>query len=264
MGTEKRERQKAQRAARLAAEAAAETRKRRMRTIRNLVIIAVIAVVILVAISGCSSSSSGSGEVSSKGDRSVCPPASGADKPQVDFPSAPPTCTKKGKTYTAVVDTTEGKVTVKLDPKKAPKIVNNFVFLSRWGFFDDTALFRTEAQSGIIQGGSPHTQDNTDPGPGYELPDEGTPFPASAYGPGALVMANHGPDTNGGEIFFIANDGAHYLGDASQTGPSAGGYVVFGQATDGLDVLQKIAALDDGSGAPGKPVKINSITIKES
>jgi cyclophilin family peptidyl-prolyl cis-trans isomerase len=157
-----------------------------------------------------------------------------------------------------------GKVTVELDSKQVPKIVNNFVFLSRWGYFDDTSLFRTERQTGIIQGGSPHTQDNTDPGPGYELPDEGTPFPESAYRAGALVMANHGPDTNGGAIFFIANEGSHYLGNAAQTGPSAGGYVVFGQTTSGLDVLEKIAELDNGGGAPSKPVTIESIDIQES
>ena len=153
---------------------------------------------------------------------------------------------------------------VELDTEATPITTNNFVNLARFGYFDGTDLFRTEAASGIIQGGSPHTQDNTDPGPGYSIPDEGLPFTSDDYEPGTIAMANAGPDTAGGQFFFLANEGGSYLGDPAQLGADAGSYAVFGQVTKGLDVLQEIAALDDGSGVPSKQVTIEKVTITES
>lgn len=275
MGTEKRERQKAQRAARIEAERAAEARAARIRTIRNMVLagVAIVAVIFLMSmLSSCSSSSSdgattastGATASSTTGDAKGCPPKDGATTPKLDFTKAPPTCTSASKTYAAVITTTEGSVTVALDTTKTPKTVNNFVFLARWGYFDDTNLFRTEAATGIIQGGSPHTNDNSDPGPGYTIKDEGVPFPSSAYSAGALAMANSGPNSAAGQFFLLANDGGRYLGDAAQVGSGAGSYAVFGKVTKGLDVLVKISKLDDGSSAPTKDVKIQTVKITES
>ena len=59
-----------------------------------------------------------------------------------------------------------------LTASETPLTVNNFVTLARWGYYDDTLLFRTDPSIDIIQGGSPHTNDNRDPGPGYTIPDE--------------------------------------------------------------------------------------------
>ena len=153
---------------------------------------------------------------------------------------------------------------LQLDTERTPITTNNFVNLARSGYFDGTDLFRTEAASGIIQGGSPHTQDNTDAGPGYDIPDEGMPFSSEDYAAGTIAMANAGPGTAGSQFFFLANDGGSYLGDPNAIGDSAGRYAVFGTVTEGLDVLQTIADLDDGSGAPSKPVTIESVTITES
>ena len=66
------------------------------------------------------------------------------------------------------------------------------------------------------------------------------------------------------QFFLLANEGARYLGDEAQLGPSAGSYVVFGQTTEGLDVLETIAGLDDGTGAPSRQVTIEKVTITES
>ncbi|MGI8756527.1 MAG: peptidylprolyl isomerase [Acidimicrobiales bacterium] len=285
MGTEKRERQKANRAARLEAERAAEARARRNRTIRNVVIVGVILVVLMVlagVLSGCGSSASNvqlspqgpadrnGTQPSTSGGKAgygtaACPPEGGTPKPKIDFAAAPKRCIDPAKTYTAKVETTEGTVTLKLDTKRTPITTNNFVVLARYGYFDGTDLFRTEAQTGIIQGGSPHTQGNTDEGPGYTIPDEGVPFAAADYGPGTLAMANSGqPDSASAQFFFLATDGATYLADPAQ--PGGGSYAVFGTATSGVDVLAKIANLDDGSGqgTPSKQVTINKVTISAS
>lgn len=265
MGTEKRERQKAARAARIEAELAAEARAKKLRTMRNLAIVAVLIIAVLFLMSCSSDSSSEKSGGGTKVDAKGCPPASGAESPKLDFTKAQPTCIEKGKTYTAVVKTNLGSVTLALDTKRTPKTVNNFVTLARWRYYDDTKIFRTEKASGIIQTGSPHTQDNTDKGPGYTIPDEGGPFKPADYAPGTIAMANTGqPNSGSAQFFFLANEGGRYLGDTAKVGPSAGSYTVFGKVTKGLDTLVKIAEVDDGSGAPGRDVTIESITIKET
>ncbi len=282
MGTEKRDRQKANKAARQAEEAAAEARQRRIRFIRNAVILTIVIIVVGFALAGCGSSSGSEGassdgetatSASDSGDDAAavsygtgaCAPAAGTDQPVIDFDAAPKRCIDPAKTYTATVVTSEGTVVVELDTERTPVTTNNFVNLARSGYYDGTSLFRTEATSGIIQGGSPHTQDARDPGPGYTIPDEGLPFTSDDYGPGTLAMArSSAPNSAGGQFFFLANEGGRYLGDPSQQG--AGTYVVFGKVKEGLDVLETIAGLEDGSGSatPSKPVSITSITIAES
>lgn len=281
MGTEKRERQKANREAKLAAEAAAVAKQKQIRFIRNVVILVAAIIVtgfLLAALSGCSSSdsegvgtdggSSTTAAAEGSGDLAFgtgeCPPADGVDEPVIDFDDAPQDCLDPDKSYVAEVETTLGTVTVELDTDRTPLTTNNFVALSRFGYYDGTTLFRTEARSGIIQGGSPHTQDATDPGPGYTIPDESLPFTSEDYAPGALAMARtSAPDSAGAQFFFLANEGGAYLGDTAQLGEAAGSYVVFGRTTEGLDVLEEIAALDDGAGAPSQPVSITRVTITE-
>ncbi|QXC60040.1 peptidylprolyl isomerase [Aquihabitans sp. G128] len=273
MGTEKRERQKANREARLAAEAAAEARKRRIRFIRNAVILTIVIIAVGFALAGCSSDSSdgtvaaGDGEASTSAAYGTgdCPPEGGSAKPVVTFTVAPKKCIDLAKTYTAAVTTTEGSFSLRFDTKRTPLTTNNFVVLARYGYFDGTDLFRTEAGSGIIQGGSPHTQDNSDPGPGYTIPDEGLPFSSADYAAGTIAMARtSAPNSASGQFFLLANEGGAYLGDKAQLGPDAGSYAVFGTVTEGIDVLEKIAALDTGAGAPSKQVTIQKVAISES
>src|SRR5699024_4366423 len=116
-------------------------------------------------------------------------PEEGTDEPVIDFDDAFESCLEDDVTYTAVIETTHGTVEVELDAEDHPITTNNFVALARSGYYTDTDLFRTESETGIIQGGSPHTQDNSDPGPGYTIPDEGEPATSDDYEPGALAMA---------------------------------------------------------------------------
>ena len=285
MGTEKRDRQKANRAAKIEAEQAAAARAKRNRTIRNVVLVAVILVIAMILMSCSSDDADGGSEgavattttaVEGSGEEPAstgevaygtgeCAPAEGVEEPVLTFDDAPKRCIDPEKTYTATFETSEGTVVVELDTDTTPVTANNFVNLARSGYFDGTALFRTEAATGIIQGGSPHTQDNTDPGPGYSIPDEALPFAAEDYKPGVIAMANAGPGTAGSQFFFVSQEEGRYLGDPDAIGPSAGAYAVFGQTTEGLDVLQAISDLESspGSGVPGKEVTIESVTIAE-
>jgi cyclophilin family peptidyl-prolyl cis-trans isomerase len=191
-----------------------------------------------------------------------CPPADGSAEPAYSFEKAPPMCIDPAKTYVATMRTTEGDIEITLDTKKTPQTANNFVVLSRYHYYDRTSLFRTNTGIAIIQGGSPHTQFNNDPGPGYTIPDEGTGF---KYTEGDLVMArSQGPNSASAQFFFAAGPETSQL-------DGQGTYVTFGKVTAGTDVMKKILALhkDDptagspGEGGPSKLVLIDSIDITE-
>lgn len=251
-----------------------------------------IAMAVVLTLAGCGSSDSGASDGGSGSDAGgptttsatssqppvadsygtgECAPAEGVEEPVLTFDDAPEQCIDPAKTYTATIVTSEGTVVVELDTERTPITTNNFVNLARSGYFDGTDLFRTEAHTGIIQGGSPHTQDNSDQGPGYAIPDEGMPFSQEDYAPGALAMANSGPDSAGGQFFFVSQEAGSYLGDPNAI-RTAGMYAVFGRTVEGLDVLQAISDLESvpgtatsqGSGVPSEQVTIESVTISES
>jgi hypothetical protein len=98
-----------------------------------------------------------------------CPPTDGSAERTTSFEKAPPMCIDPAKSYTAAVDTNFGSFTIELDPKAAPKTVNNFVVLSLYHYFDGISCHRVVADF-VIQCGDPKG-DGTG-GPGYTFADE--------------------------------------------------------------------------------------------
>lgn len=198
----------------------------------------------------------------------ACPAEDGSSPRAIDFARPHPMCIDATQTHVAVFDTSEGEVRVTLDSTNTPRTTNNFVTLARWGYYDGTTLFRTDPSIDIIQGGSPHTESPTDPGPGYNIPDEpvfdevdGRLVGPYRYEPGQLVMARSaGRDSASAQFFFSTGPNtAMYDGQ--------GIYVVFGQTDDaGLAVLQTIIGLHEPGGqlggAPSRTVTVNSVTIE--
>lgn len=199
------------------------------------------------------------GATSIKGN-TPCPSLNGSAPHVVTFAHAPPDCLQAGKSYTATFNTTQGTVVVRFDTTKTPHTANNFIVLSAYHYFDSTALFRTDTSIGIIQGGSPHTQNNADPGPGYTIPDEGKGY---TYAAGDLVMARTGaPNSASAQFFFCVTNACSALN-------SQGTYVVFGHVTSGLNVLQSILNMNvnESNGLGGAPrvlVLIKSISITQT
>lgn len=187
-----------------------------------------------------------------KGD-TPCPPADGSAPRTTSFEKPPPLCVAVARTYTAEILTSKGLMVANLDVKGATKTVNNFVVLARYHYFDGIAFHRI-VPGFVVQGGDP-MQSGTG-GPGYRFEDE---LPkAGAYKVGSLAMANSGPNTNGSQFFIVT-------GDAGTSLPPQ--YSLFGQITQGLDVLKAIedtgiAGTQDGR--PSEVVTIRSVTIKES
>lgn len=181
-----------------------------------------------------------------------CPKFDGSSQHVTSFSQSPPTCITPGKTYTETITTNVGNVTIQFDTTKTPNTANNFIVLSLYHYFDQTALFRTDTSIGIIQGGSPHTQSASDPGPGYTIKDEGTGF---TYTPGDLVMARtSAPNSASAQFFFCVTSACSNLN-------SQGTYVKFAHVTSGLNVLQSIlnSNVNTNTGLGGAPAKLTLI-----
>ena len=153
------------------------------------------------------------------------------------------------KQYKAHMETDMGTMVIELFADKTPMTVNNFVFLSREGYYDGV-IFHRVIDNFMAQGGDPTGSGRG--GPGYKFGDE---FDASLKHDkrGILSMANAGPSTNGSQFFITHGPTPHLNGK----------HTVFGQVVEGLDVLMSIPARDPGNvNAPA--VKIIRVTIEES
>ncbi len=153
------------------------------------------------------------------------------------------------KQYKARMETDKGTMVIELFADKTPVTVNNFVFLSREGYYDGV-IFHRVINDFMVQGGDPTGTGRG--GPGYKFADEFHPSLRHDK-QGVLSMANAGPGTNGSQ-FFITHLATPWLDNK---------HTVFGQVVEGLDVLMSIPARDPGNvNAPA--VKIIRVTIEES
>lgn len=187
---------------------------------------------------------------------------------------------QKGDTL-AVMHTNMGDIKIKLFPEKAPKTVENFVTHSKNGYYNGLKFHRV-INDFMIQGGDP--RGNGTGGEsiwGGSFPDEFDPELHNLRG--ALSMANSGPNTNGSQFFIVqarevpANmleqmrdlEDNGFPADITAAYAELGGtpwldfrHTVFGQVTDGMNVVDKIAAVETNNDVPCEDVIINSIDIE--
>lgn len=164
----------------------------------------------------------------------------------------------------AVVHTNHGDIEVELFAERAPRTVENFIGLAtgerEWThpetdetkqnepLYDDVLIHRV-IENFMIQGGDPTGTGRG--GPGYQFDDE-FHDELSHDGPGILSMANSGPNTNGSQ-FFITLDAQPHLD---------GKHAVFGEVTDGMDVVRDIGSVETGAqDRPADDVVIESVDI---
>ncbi|MCC6237572.1 MAG: peptidylprolyl isomerase [Dehalococcoidia bacterium] len=165
------------------------------------------------------------------------------------YREAPPMTIDPSRTYEAKVKLANGEITIRLRPDLAPQSVNSFVFLARDGYYDGCTFHRV-LPGFVAQGGDPTGSGSG--GPGYTVPDE---LSQVAFTTGTLGMANAGPNTNGSQFFIGLGDAPHLTGR----------YTVFGELTDGLEVLQAITPRDPSRGGALPPGdRIETIEIVES
>ena len=150
--------------------------------------------------------------------------------------------------YTAVINTNQGAITVELYAEEAPQTVNNFITLAEKGFYNGVIFHRVIPEF-MIQGGDPTGTGGG--GPGYQFDDEISPN-LSFDSPGILAMANAGPNTNGSQFFITVAPTPHLTG----------GHTIFGKVTDGQDVADAISIMPTaGADRPLSDVIINTIEI---
>jgi peptidyl-prolyl cis-trans isomerase B (cyclophilin B) len=143
--------------------------------------------------------------------------------------------------------TNHSAIKVELYPDDAPETVANFEKLARDGFYDGLTFHRVIPDF-MIQGGCPRG-DGTG-GPGYTFKDE---FNQHKVARGALAMANAGPNTNGSQFFIVTTKEASWLD---------GKHTVFGQVTEGMDVVDKISALPrDARDRPREAATIERVDV---
>jgi cyclophilin family peptidyl-prolyl cis-trans isomerase len=148
---------------------------------------------------------------------------------------------------TVTLHTNHGAIALELFDEDAPKTVENFVKLSKDGFYDGITFHRIIPDF-MIQGGCPRG-DGTG-GPGYEFEDEPNDHGIVR---GALAMANRGPDTNGSQFFIVTTEAAPWLD---------GKHTVFGRVSDGMDVVDEISDVPrDSADRPSEPVKIDRVEL---
>lgn len=187
---------------------------------------------------------------------------------------------QKGDTL-AVMHTNMGDIKIRLFPEKAPKTVENFVTHSKNGYYNGLKFHRV-INDFMIQGGDP--RGNGTGGEsiwGGSFPDEFDPELHNLRG--ALSMANSGPNTNGSQFFIVqarevpANmleqmrdlEDNGFPADITAAYAELGGtpwldfrHTVFGQVTDGMDVVDAIAAVETNNDVPCEDVIISSIDIE--
>ncbi len=165
---------------------------------------------------------------------------------------------------TAIFKTSEGTFKAKLFDTEAPETVANFIGLAEgtkeWNSRSkkgaklyDGSVFHRVIPNFMIQGGDPEGTGMG--GPGYKFADETKGSPHTFKQPGKLAMANSGPNTNGSQFFVTVTD----------TGWLTGKHTIFGEVTEGYEVVEKISKLPTSAGdRPKKEVVLESVTIEKS
>ena len=150
----------------------------------------------------------------------------------------------------AVVETSEGSFTIRLDAKDSPNTVGSFEQLARKGFFAGT-IFHRIVPGFVIQGGDPTGTGQG--GPGYSTVDK--PPAAARYTRGVVAMAktqDEAPGTAGSQFFVVTGTDAGLHPD----------YAVVGRVVAGLDVVERIGQLGDPSTErPTQPVVISRVSV---
>ncbi len=151
----------------------------------------------------------------------------------------------------ATLHTNKGDITLEFYPQLAPKTVENFITLSKDGFYDGV-IFHRVIEGFMIQGGDPTGTGMG--GPGYSFDDElvpSSPIAQKGYVRGTVAMANAGPNTNGSQFFIMHQD---Y--------PLSYDYTIFGHVTEGMDVVDAIASTPvDAQDKPLEDVVIERVTV---
>ncbi|WP_134773391.1 peptidylprolyl isomerase [Ornithinimicrobium flavum] len=186
------------------------------------------------------------------------PPAPPSSPPQFSQDDLPAPHPGDPATVTATLGTSCGDIVVELFADRAPQTVASFVLLAQEGYWDDSPCHRLTTQGiYVLQCGDPTGTGRGNPGYAYGIenaPSDGI------YPPGTLAMARtQDPNSNGGQFFVVH--------ETTQLPVDGGGYSIFGQVTEGLDIVEAVAAQGGQGGtpdgAPAQPISILTVDVED-
>ncbi|MBC8251054.1 MAG: peptidylprolyl isomerase [Candidatus Nitrosopelagicus sp.] len=155
------------------------------------------------------------------------------------------------------IETNHGNISFNLLPDLAPETVRNFVKLTKDGFYGGT-LFHRVIPGFMIQGGDPNTKNPNMKsqwgmgGPGYTVKAE---FSSRSHLRGIVSMARSTDPNSAGSQFFIVTKDSTFLDRE---------YTVFGEVTEGMDVVDKIVSLDrDNNDCPLDNATMVKVSVSE-
>jgi cyclophilin family peptidyl-prolyl cis-trans isomerase len=158
----------------------------------------------------------------------------------------------------AVIQTDMGVIKIELLDDAAPKTVQNFRLLAQRGYYDGT-IFHRVVRGFMIQGGDPKGDGSGgETATGETLPNEtdsGSELYRGGYKRGLVAMANKGRPESGSSQFFIMH----------QQYPLQPDYTIFGRVTEGIEVVDQIAAAPNGGpplNRPVTPIKMNKVYLE--
>ena len=154
--------------------------------------------------------------------------------------------------------TSKGLITLDLDAEKAPVTVANFIEYVKSGHFDGT-IFHRVIPGFVIQGGGLESGMKEKP---TQAPIENEADNGLKNVTGSICMARTNDPHSATSQFFINLKDNQFL-DHSEKSPQGWGYAVFGQVTDGMDVVEAIAAVQTGNAGGHQDVPVEDIVVEK-
>lgn len=178
---------------------------------------------------------------------------SAAAKEHDDKPSEP-----EAYFPTVVLKTTMGEVTVKLDPQAAPRTVNNFLHYVENGLYNQTIFHQVE--EGYVVLGGTYTAELVERPSRYPIPNEAANGRKNVRGTIAMARQIDAIDSSTSQFFVNLQDNPHldHRGDS----PEEYGFCVFGEVVEGMDVLEKISAVEVREKDDFKKLPVETVLIE--
>jgi cyclophilin family peptidyl-prolyl cis-trans isomerase len=204
----------------------------------------------------------GAAVVYNKVDRLACVTLDDVEPGQRAFEAPPCMTINPDSLYFAALETSLGRIGIRLDPRLDAESVNNFVFLARAGFYDGSPFHRVDVTDAhaFIQGGDPGGTGRGTPGYTYEA-DLPSPIMRYVRGVVAMAYANDDPSTAGSQFFIVVRDYEELSYPAREPVNAFFGFIGDPESLATLDRIVEVPT--DADARPLEPVTIERVQIAE-
>lgn len=161
---------------------------------------------------------------------------------------------------TVALETSLGKLTIKLDPQTAPRTVHNFLHYVESGFYNQTIFHQVDA--GYVALGGGYNANLTEKTGRYPIPNEAANGRKNLRGTVAMARQPDTIDSSTCQFFVNLSDNPQL--DHRGDGPDEYGYCVFGEVIEGLEVLDQIAAVETRTTEQFEKLPVETVLIESA